>query len=208
MSDSVFLRALGADADRLSPEVRAYVAGPPPGYRLGRGRGVFEVAGSPYRALAGVLRLVCGPHVALTRYEREVPFEIVNRPESSDAGMPVLHAERDFRFTRGTQRFVDVLSVGRAPGTLVNIPGSRGRLELLLECSASPEGNLRLRSRAARIRIGGRRIRLPRFLSVEVEAIDGWDAEGQRRTIDASVRHPVLGTVLRYRGWFQYGYEK
>ena len=208
MSDSVFLRALGAEAGRLRPEVREYVAGPPRGYRIGRGRGVFEVAGSPYRAFAGLLRLVCGPEVALTRYEREVPFEIVNRPDLSDAGIPMLHAERDFLFAGGAQRFVDVLLVGALPGTLVNIPGSRGRLELLLECSATAEGSLRLRSRAARIRIGRRRIRLPRMLSVQVEAVDGWDAGNHRRTIDASVRHPVLGTVLRYRGWFQYDYEK
>lgn len=205
--DSVFLRALGPEAERLSPEVREYVAGPPEGRTAGRGRGVFAVAGSPLRRLGGLLAIVTGPGVMLTRYEREVPFEIVNLP-TTENGVPVLHAERDFRFRGGTQRFVDVLYVGATAGTLVNVPGTRGRVELLLECAVTPGGGLRLRSRAARIRLGARRFRLPAILAVQVEAVDDWDAARGRRTIDAVVRHPLLGTVLRYRGWFDYEYEE
>lgn len=83
---------------------------------------------------------------------------------------------------------------------------AKGRVELLLECSATPEGNLRLRSRAARIRLGARRVRLPRLLSVEAVAVDGWDAARERRTIDVVVRNPLLGVVMRYDGWFHYEY--
>lgn len=201
--DSVFLRALGAEADRLDPEVREYVVGPPQGFGAGRGRGVFELAGSPYRWLAWPAALICGPRVILTRYERDVPFEIVNRPD----GPGSLRAEREFGFRGGAQLFSDVLRVGVQPGTLVNVLGTRERVELLLECSATEQGSLRLRARAARLRIGRRRFRLPRLLSVQVEAIDGWDAASGHRTVEVVVRNPLLGVVLRYRGWFDYEYE-
>lgn len=203
--DSVFLRALGDAASRLRPEVHEYVAGPPAGSRSGVGRGVFEIAGSPYRRIAGLLRIVSGPDVALDAYERDVPFEIVNRL-AADGSRPRLDAERSFRFRRGPRRFVDTLQVGRIPGTLVNTPGTDGRVELLLDCSVTADGNLMMQSRAARVRIGRRRIRLPKLVSVKVTVIDGWSPEHEHRTVDVSVRNPVLGTVLRYRGWFTYEY--
>src|SRR5690554_1920635 len=201
--DSVFLRALGDEAQHLHPKVREYAAGPPSGGDAGRGRGVFHVAGSPYRRLAALLRIASGPGVALTRFERNVPFEITNHP-TLVGGQRVLRAERVFRFRGGEQRFEDTLQAGLAPGTLVNVLGVRGRVELLLECSATPEGNLRLRSRGARVRFGDNRYRLPRLFSVCVEAVDGWDASTQRRTIDVVVRNPILGVVMRYHGWFHY----
>ena len=204
--DSVFLRALGDEAARLRPEVREYVAGPPEGRSLGRGRGVFEVAGSPYRKLAGLLRVVAGRDAALTSFERDVPFEIINRPVVS-AGRLKLAAERRFDFSGGPQRFTDTLQVGVPAGTLVNIPGGSGRLEVLLACSVTAAGELRMRSVAARMRVGSRRVRLPRLFSVQAEVVDGWDAERARRTIDLTVRNPLLGTVLRYHGWFDYDYE-
>ncbi len=203
--DSVFLRALGDEAAQLRPEVLEYVSGPPEGHAIGIGEGVFAVAGSPYRRLAGLLRLMVGPGVALTAYERDVPFTIRNLP-SSEGGALSLAAEREFRFGSGAQRFLDTLRVGAVPGTLVNVPGAHGRIEILLSCSATEAGDLLLRSRAARLRLGNRRIRLPRLLAVRLEAVDGWDAERERRTIDVRVRSPLLGTVMRYRGWFRYRY--
>lgn len=204
--ESVFLRALGAEAQRLRPEVREYVAGPPAGTTLGRGRGVFVVAGSPYRKLAGMLRLVAGPDVALSDYERDVPFEIANRPVD-DGGRCRLDAERIFGFRRGAQRFVDTLQMGMPEGTLVNTPGVDGRLQLLLECSVTDDGDFKMRSRGARIRVGSGFIHLPRLLSVQAEVVDGWDAVRQRRTVAVTVRNPLLGVVLRYEGWFDYQYE-
>ncbi|WP_442921880.1 DUF4166 domain-containing protein [Microbacterium sp. CH12i] len=75
-----------------------------------------------------------------------------------------------------------------------------------MECSATSEGNLRLHSRASRIRLGRHRVRLPRVLSIQVEVEDGYDREGDRRTITANIRNPLLGTLMEYRGWFRYKY--
>ncbi|WBL19559.1 DUF4166 domain-containing protein [Citricoccus sp. NR2] len=204
--DSVFLRVLGDQARGLHPQLRDYVAGPPPGFRTGEGRGVFEIAGSPYRRLAGLLRLVAGADAVLSADERDVPFTIINRPVA-DAGTMALEAVRTFFFRRGRQRFADVLEVGRIPGTLVNTPGGTGRIEVLLTCSVTSEGHLRLRSTATRLRVGGRTLRLPRLFGVDVESIDGWDETHQRQTISVHARNPLLGTVLRYRGWFTAAYR-
>ena len=205
--DSVFLRALGDEARLLRPEVLEYIAGPPETYHAGFGRGVFEVAGSPYRRLAGLLRALSGPAVVLSAYERDVPFEIINRPTSTGNRLE-LKAERRFEFRRGEQRFADILRVGFVSGTLVNTLGSDGRIELLLDCAVTPDGDFQLTSRAARIRVGSRKFRLPKLFGVNVQVVDGWDVENVRHTISVLVRNPVVGTVLRYRGWFTYEYVR
>ena len=152
---------------------------------------------------ASLLRVFSGPGVMLSAYERDVPFQIVNRP-TRESSRPGLEAERCFEFRCGRQRFVDVLRVGLLPGTLVNTLGRDGRIDVLLKCSVTPDGSLRLRSRAARIRIGPKKFTLPRLFSVKVEAIEGWDAKSERHTISVHVRNPLVGTVLRYRGSFKY----
>jgi len=89
---------------------------------------------------------------------------------------------------------------------LLNHLGSRPRLTIVLTCSVSDRGHLLLTSRSAHVRIGRRRIRLPRLLGVTARVEDGYDAERERRTIDVDVRNPLVGSVMRYRGWFQYRY--
>lgn len=204
---SVFLAALGSDAVRLRPEVLAYVSGPADGDDRGEGSGVFDVAGSPWGRLTLLLRPITGPGLLVTRLERGVPFDVVNRPVPNGSATPALAATRTFHFRSQSETFVDLLLPGAEPGTVVDVLGRRGRVEILLECAVTPEGNLSLRSRACRLRLGRKRIRLPRFLGVEVSVEDGYDPRRERRTINAEVRNPIVGIVMRYRGWFQYSYR-
>ncbi|WP_460801777.1 DUF4166 domain-containing protein [Microbacterium sp. GXF6406] len=200
---SVFLRALGAQTDRLAPEVRAYVEGPPRG-EIGVGEGVFEVAGSPWRWMLRLAQPFMGPGLLVPRYERDVPFTIIERPAEGLSDLPVLAASRALRFRGGLERFDDVLRLGREPGTLVNIVGDGGRLEILLDVTVMEDGALRLTTRSTRARIGGHRLRLPRLLGIDGVVVNGYDRARSRGTITARMRNPLLGTVMEYRGWFRY----
>lgn len=204
---SVFLDVLGEQAAGLRPEVLEYVSGPPDPDGLGVGRGVFTVAGSRYGALLNVARPVVGARVLLTRRGRDVPFEIVNRPRTLSSGTRVLDACRTFRFAGGSQSFTDRLEPGPRTGTLSNLLGSAGRVELTLAAEANTRGNLVMRSLGMHLRLGALRVRVPRLLGVQVAVEDGYDPVRRRRTIDATVRNPILGSILEYRGWFQYAYE-
>jgi hypothetical protein len=209
---SVFLDALGDEAAKLRPEVYEYGAGPPPNsdetHLVGVGEGVFEVAGSRWGFLMGLLRPVIGPDSLVTRYERDVPFGIVNTPTIDGDGRPGIATTRTFRFRGGAQSFRDALVPSHMPGVLLNHLGSRPRLTIVLTCAVSERGHLLLTSRSAHVRIGRRRIRLPRLLGVAARVEDGFDTEHGRRTIDVDVRNPIVGTVMRYRGWFQYRYTE
>lgn len=196
---SVFLHALGDEASRLRPEVWQYAMGT--GTGVGVGEGVFDVAGGRFRALGALARPLVGPDLLMTAYEHDVPFRIVNRPVHGVRGME-LHAERRIRFRSGTFRFVDVLRPGPEPGTLQNLLGRKRRVELLLRCAVTRDGSLQLTSERAWLRLGRTRLRLPALLSVRASLVNGYDPEHRRHLVRATVRSPLLGTVVEYRGWF------
>ena len=200
--ESVFLAALGRDATYLHPRVLRYAEGSKDGAVTGTG--TFSVAGSRFRWLGLLLRPIVGPQLLVTRYERNVPFTVVNqRVVRADSGSE-LHATRSFHFSKGTQIFSDVLLPGSTPGTLRNRLGAAERVELELYCTATAQGFLRLTEGRAWKRLGRLRIRLPKVLAVRIDVEDGYDEGSDRQTIDASVRSPILGTVLEYRGSFTF----
>lgn len=203
---SVFLAVLGAEAARLHPEVLRYVTGPPEPGMVGIGEGIFEVAGSRFGKWILLARPFVGPDLLVSARGRNVSFVIVNRPVVSFDGSPELEAERVFRFTAGEQGFIDVLQPIGTPGRLRNLLGARRRVELLLRCQPSAEGHLRLRSERAWLRFGRLRLPLPALFSVRAEVEDGYDEPSARHTIRASVRNPILGVILEYRGSFTYRY--
>lgn len=201
---SVFLEALGADAARLHPEVRRYVAGAGVVGGAVAVDGVFEVAGSRFGKLNLLARPLVGPNLFVTAFERNVPFTVVNTV-SWEAGAGLgLAAERVFEFGSGRQRFVDVLLPGDRPGTLRNRLGTARRVELELRVSVTEAGHLRLVSERAWLRLGRVRLRLPALLSVRADVVDGYDDAARRNIVSARVRSPLLGTVLEYRGSFRH----
>ncbi|WP_309129024.1 DUF4166 domain-containing protein [Microbacterium sp.] len=195
----VFLLALGEDAHRLHPQVLARLRAPA---REGRAEGVFEVVGGRFGRLAALARPLTGPRIILTRLAHEVPFTLVTRAGRSDDGRPVLDAVREVRYPRSSQWVSDRVTAGVAPRTVEGTLGTRGRIELLSDCSVDAGGALRMRSRHVALRLGRWRVRLRGMFSLRVTVDDGWDAARGRSTIDMRAVSPLLGTVMEYRGWY------
>lgn len=203
---SVFLAALGDDAERLHPAVRAYAAGAPNARGETVATGVFDVAGCPLAWLARAAAVVLGPDLLVTRHERDVPFTLIERHGALPSGRAALHAARAFRFAGAAQAFSDVLLVADRPGLLVNLLGPSRRLEALLECSVGSGGTLRLRERAARLRLGPRRrLPIPRWFVPRICVENGFDDATGQHTIATRVAMPLIGTVMQYRGRFDLG---
>ncbi|MFK4761327.1 DUF4166 domain-containing protein [Microbacterium sp. ZW T5_45] len=196
----VFLQALGADAERLHPELRTQM-----GERAERrtAYGAFDVAGSRFRLLNVFARPVVGADAVVTSYEREVPFSIVMSASTNDRGRAVLDTRREFGFRRGSQRIVDRLTVSSRPGLVRNLLGASGRIELIEECGVTEDGFLRMTTKRVALRLRGRHFALRGILRVDVRVVDGWDAVERRRTIEMRATNPLVGTVLEYRGWYR-----
>ncbi|NJI60045.1 DUF4166 domain-containing protein [Microbacterium oxydans] len=198
---AVFLAALGDDAERLHPEILAQMRVEA---ESDSAVGVFTVAGSRFRRLTALGYPAVGPGLLVTRFARDVPFRIDTVAGRSGSGRTTLAARREFRFPGKVQHITDRLTATGRPGILHNALGVRGRVEMLEECSVTPEGALRMRSRAVALRVGRRRIVLRGILRLDVDLVDGWDEAEHRRTIAMRATSPVLGTVLEYRGWYRH----
>lgn len=198
---AVFLAALGDDAERLHPEILAQMRA---AAEADSAAGMFTVAGSRFGRLTALASPVVGPGLLVTRFGRDVPFRIDTVGGRSRSGRPTLAARREFRFPGKVQHITDRLTATGHPGLLHNALGIRGRVQMLEECSVTPEGALRMRTRAVALRVGRHRIKLRGMLRLDVDLVDGWDDAEQRRTIAMRATSPVLGTVLEYRGWYRF----
>lgn len=198
---AAFLEALGEDAQRLHPEILAQM-------RVETERdsadGVFAIAGSRFGRLAGLASPVVGPGLLVTRFARDVPFRIDTVAGRSRSGRATLGTVREFRFPDATQHVRDRLVATGQPGIVQNALGSRGRVQMLEECSVTDGGALHMRTRAVALRLGRLRIPLRGVLRIDVELVDGWDEARRRRTIEMRATSPVFGTVLEYGGWYRY----
>ena len=88
--------ALGDALAQLHPRLRAYFSPIPIG-KVGRGRGTFEVVGTPRRWLWPVLWLLGRDGVVFPVWEHDVAFTVENR---WDGG--ILRATRTFEFRNGS----------------------------------------------------------------------------------------------------------
>ena len=194
---SVYQRVLGARFSELAPELRAYFARPPEG-AVGRGTGVFEVAGSPRRWLRPVFAVLAWRRVLFPEYARNVPFTVTNIPGPGDG----LSARREFHFPGRDRVMQDTMHV--VDGRLHDFLGRRGGLEVRLVLDIV-DGSLRMHSDRAWLHLRGLRLPLPALLSARVALTEAWAGDTQR--VDVRLRHPLLGEIFSYAGTFSYRYE-
>jgi hypothetical protein len=188
---SVYERVLGERITELDPALRAYVGEIPAG-SVGRGAGIYDVAGSRHRWLAPVLAWLAAREVLFPEYGRDIPFTVENRGDRT--------ARRTFDFPRRTRVMTDAMTV--VDGRLHDRLGRRGGLEVELLLEAT-RGELQMRSGRQWLHLGPLRLRMPGLVRVELtEAAHG---TGQR--VDVRMRAPLLGEVFRYAGTFHYRVE-
>ena len=192
MTLSVWQRALGDRVSELSPGLRDYFSLVPAG-RVGRGTGVYEVAGSRHRWLRPLLSYLAWRRILFPEYERDVPFTVTNTPTPDGT----LRGRRTFTFAQTERVMLDEMRI--VDGELHDFLGRRGGLEVALELSVK-NGALAMTSRRVWVHLGRLRVPLPRVatLSLTEQSV----ATGQR--VDVTLSSPVLGEWFVYRGTFTY----
>ena len=197
MPESVYQRVLGGDFERLAPELRAYFSAPPAN-SVGRGHGVYEVAGSIRRWLAPLFAFLAWRRILFPELGRDVPFTVTNIPGPGDG----LSSRREFHFPARDRVMQDTMHV--VDGRLHDFLGRRGGLEVRLGLTVT-DGSLRMLSDRAWLHLRGLRLPLPALLSARVVLDERW-VDGHQR-VDVRMRHPLLGEIFRYTGTFDYHYE-
>jgi len=194
MTDSVYQRVLGSELAGMKPELQSYFSGH---CGVGVGRGVFEVAGSPYRILRPLLAYLAWRRILFPEYAHDVPFDITNTP-TADGG---LDAVRTFHLPGRERPLQDTMRV--VDGELHDFLGKRRGFEVRMKLRIV-DGLLQMRSTRQWLRLGGLRMPLPPFASVTVH--ESWADRLQH--VDVRLRSPLLGEWFRYSGSFTYRYEE
>ena len=143
---SVYERVLGETARAARSACCAGTSASPPG-AVGRGAGVYEIAGSRHRWLRPVLAWMAWRRVLFPEFGRDIPFTIVNTTHADGT----LSARREFAFPRVTRVMEDTMSV--VDGALHDRLGRRGGLEVEFALEVV-DGGLRMRSRRQWLHLG------------------------------------------------------
>jgi hypothetical protein len=186
---SVYQRVLGDEFDRLAPELRAYFSAPPAD-SVGRGHGVYEVAGSHKRWLAPLFAFLAWRRILFPELGYGVPFTVTNIPGPGEG----LSSRREFHLPGRERQMHDTMHV--VDGSLHDFLGRRGGLEVRLRPTVGDDGSLHLRAL---------RVPLPALLSARVLLDESW-VDGRQR-VDVRMQHPLFGEIFRYCGAFDYHYE-
>ncbi|MCU1404149.1 MAG: hypothetical protein JWQ43_452 [Glaciihabitans sp.] len=195
---SVYQRVLGADFDKLSPEIADYFALPPEPDMVGRVSGVFHVAGSRRAWLRPLLHFLAWRRVMFPEFNHDVPFRAINIPGPGDG----LSSLREIELP-GTLRLIeDTMHV--IDGRLHIFVGRKRGAELRLRLRVV-DGGLSTISDGLWIHIGGQRIRIPKVFGAKVVASQHW-AQSEHQVV-VTVSNPLVGDLFEYAGSFRYRFE-
>ena len=201
--------ALGSDFAALHQRLQS-LYGPTSGWH---GVGVFEVVGAPRALVRLALRPLVADRALPGGYVRDVPFT-VDVAQQWDGERVLMRTERGYSLDGRRQVSVSVTVAERGSCSACGVGGSADgewgltdflgdAPRLVTRASASVEaGVLLLQSSGSLLQVGGRSVAVPRPLGPVATTRHSFDDGSQRHRIEVSVRHPWLGELMAYRGWF------
>lgn len=204
---SIFERALGADFERLHPQLRRR-------FGFASADGVATIgSGAMERVWRGgvmtvpFLWLGTARHVLFPETGAGVPFVIENYAYVDGFGRETVTFVRTFELPGGRRRRFDATMVyDPARGRVVDYLGTRQHLAVDLELSVDLRGGLHIRSGEQRFREGRLDFRCPRLLSGSAHLHEWYDDERGQFRINVQVTNRWFGPLFGYHGAFTVDY--
>ena len=176
-------------------------------YRV-RLEGVLHHVWHRPRALSPLFRLLGAVGILVPYGGRNVPTTLDVIPSRAADGRPIHRWSRTMQFPHNTVRFDTSIVYDVEQGTVVDLVGPRHVLYMVWEAHFRPPGTFTLDSRANAIRVGKRKLWLPKwawkFLLGTVTFSQRVDpADEHVVQIDLLITHPLFGRIFGYDGTFR-----
>jgi hypothetical protein len=204
---SIFQRALGADFDRLHPQLqRRFGFSAADGLacigngtmeRVWRGRGFTR----PFLAL-GAKRNILLPAVGTG-----VPFRIENYAYRDSLGRETVTFVRTFWFA-SPRRWDAAMIYSPERGTIVDYLGTHQHVSVDLHLSVDDRGSLVICSGEQRLHEGPLNFRIPRLVTGVAEVRESYDDDLDRFRIQVAVTNHRFGPLFGYHGTFTATYSE
>jgi hypothetical protein len=200
---SVLARAMGADFQRLRPELRERFGFTSADAVGCIGTGVMTRIWRTSSIATPFLHLGATRHILFPEQGEQVPFTVENYAYRDGYGRETLTVVRTFELGPHLRRRFDATLVYSASrGGVVDFLGTHQHFAVDLRPWADRHGGLWMRTGAQRY---GRR-RFPVALSGAARLHEWWDEREQCFHIDVRVTNPYLGVLFAYRGRFTVTY--
>ncbi len=206
MTPSIFRTAMGADFDRLHPELRRRFSVGLAGGEACTGHGVMDRVWhgrgfvKPFLALGGTRNIL------VPRAGRNVPFMIENVPYADTFGRETVSFVRTFDLPGRSRRFDAQMVLSPKGDRVLDYLGTHQHLASDLHLRAEPDGSLLIRSGEHRFREGPVDVRVPELIGADAEVRESFDDSTGRFHIRVRVVNRHFGPLFGYEGSFRATY--
>jgi hypothetical protein len=195
--NSIFRSAMGADFDRLHPELQRRFSVGLDSNEACVGHGVMDRIWHGRAFVKPFLALGATRNILVPRTGRDVPFTIENVPYSDSSGRETVTFVRTFALPSGPRRFDATMVLAPGGDRVLDYLGTHQHLASDLHPTAEPDGSLLIRSGVHRFREGPLDLRVPDLIGGDAEVREAFDEVTNRR----------FGPLFGYTGSFTAEYR-
>ncbi|MFF9621346.1 DUF4166 domain-containing protein [Streptomyces griseosporeus] len=203
---SIFRTVMGADFDRLHPQLRRRFSVGLASGEACTGRGVMTRIWHGPSYVKPFLLLGATRNILVPRTGRNVPFTIENVPYTDSFGRETVTFVRTFHLPGRARRFDAQMVLGRQGDRIVDYLGTHQHLASELRFHAEPDGSLLIRSGEHRFREGPVDVRVPELIGATAEVRERYDDTAGRFRIQVRVVNRHFGPLFGYEGSFTASY--
>ncbi len=204
---SIFRTVLGADFDRLHPELqRRFSVGLASGEAC-TGRGTMDRIWHGGGLVKPFLVLGGTRNILVPRVGRNVPFTIENVPYADNYGRETVSFVRTFDLPGGARRFDAQMVLSPKGDRILDYLGTHQHLASDLHLKAEADGSLLIRSGEHRFREGPVDVRVPEPIGGQAQVRESFDEKTGRFRIQVQVVNRCFGPLFGYQGSFAATYS-
>lgn len=203
---SIFQRAMGAEFDRLHPNIQRRFGVGLDGGEACIGRGVMDRIWHGRGWVRPFLALGASRNILVPRTGHNVPFVIENVPYVDSFGRETVTFVRTFTFAGGTERFDATMVHSAERNCIVDYLGTHQHLASDLHFSADDAGAVVIRSGQHRFREGRAAVAVPPLFGADAVVRESYDDAAGCYRIQVNVTNRRLGPIVGYEGTFQAEY--
>ncbi|MFF3333795.1 DUF4166 domain-containing protein [Streptomyces sp. NPDC002888] len=199
---SIFRTVMGADFDRLHPQLqRRFSVGLASGEAC-TGRGVMDRIWHGRAFVKPFLALGSIRNILVPRAGRNVPFVIENVPYTDTFGRETVTFVRTFDLPGRSRRFDAQMVLSLKGDRVLDYLGTHQHLASDLHFRAEADGSLLIRSGEHRFREGVVDVRVPELIGATAEVRESYDDAAGRFRIRVRVENRYFGPLFGYEGSF------